>query len=97
LQQVDLGVRVDHVVAMSADLPQNGYPAAAQVTTFYDSVVDRLLAVPGVERVSVSQDVPLEEVRGGEGLRLPGSDEERVNVRFKRVDAHTSTRSRFPS
>ncbi len=86
LQHVDLGVRVDRVVAMSADLPLNGYPAAEQVTTFYDAMVERLVAVPGVERASVSQDVPLEEVRGGEGLRLPGL-EDRVNVRFKRVDA----------
>jgi putative ABC transport system permease protein len=86
LQHVDIGVRVDRVVAMSADLPLNGYPAAEQVTTFYDTVVERLAAVPGVEKASVSQDVPLEEVRGGEGLRLPGL-EDRINVRFKRVDS----------
>jgi putative ABC transport system permease protein len=86
LQQVDIGVRVDHVVAMSADLPANAYSSAAQVTTFYDAVVERLVAIPGVEQAAVSQDVPLEEVRGGEGLRLPGG-EDRINVRFKRVDA----------
>jgi putative ABC transport system permease protein len=86
LQHVDIGVRVDRVVALSADLPINAYPSAEHVTTFYDRVVERLNATPGVEHASVSQDVPLEEVRGGEGFRLRGS-EERVNVRFKRVDA----------
>lgn len=86
LQQVDIGVRVDRVVAMSADLPVSAYPSAEHVTTFYERVIARLLAVPGVERASVSQDVPLEEVRGGEGLRIPTS-EDRINVRFKRVDA----------
>jgi putative ABC transport system permease protein len=86
LQQVDLGVRIDRVVAMSADLPIGAYPTAEHATAFYDRVVERLAATPGVEKASVSQDVPLEEVRGGEGLRLRGS-EERVNVRFKRVDA----------
>jgi putative ABC transport system permease protein len=87
LQHVEAGVRVDHVITMTVDLPAVRYPNGDAATQFYESVVTRLQAVPGVEQATVSQDAPFQGVRGGEMLELPGSTQ-KVLVRFKRVDPH---------
>ena len=54
LQQVDAGVRIDHVITMSTDLPSAAYPTPASAARFYEAVVQRLRSVPGVEQASVS-------------------------------------------
>jgi predicted permease len=83
LQRVDLGVRVDRVVTMSTDLPGAAYPTPESAINFYRSVLERIEALPGVDRASLADDAPLEGA-GGEHLRLRGKDD-RVLVRYKRV------------
>jgi predicted permease len=85
LQQVDAGVRIDHVITMSTDLPATAYPTAESATTFFKAVVERLRSVPGIEQASVSIGLPLEGVRWGEFLSLPGV-KEGLLVRVKMVD-----------
>jgi putative ABC transport system permease protein len=85
LQQVDTGVRIDHVITMSTDLPSAAYPTPGSATVFFKTVVDRLRSVPGVERASVSLGLPLEGVRWGEFINLPGAKEDLL-VRVKMVD-----------
>ena len=85
LQQVDAGVRIDHVITMSTDLPTAAYPTPASAARFYDAVVQRLQAAPGVEQASVSQGLPLQGVQWGEYLSLPGS-KDFLLVRLKLVD-----------
>jgi putative ABC transport system permease protein len=85
LQQVDPGVRVDHVITMSTDLPTAAYPSPATARRFYEAVVQRLQAVPGVEQAAVSQGLPLEGVQWGEYLTLPGVSDPLL-VRVKLVD-----------
>jgi len=85
LQQVDAGVRMDHVITMSADLPAAAYPSPAIAARFYAAVVQRLEALPGVRQASVSQGLPLQGVQWGEYMSLPGVKEVLV-VRLKLVD-----------
>jgi putative ABC transport system permease protein len=85
LQRVDLGVRIDHVITMSTDLPSAAYPSPASAARFYEAVVQRLKAVPGVEQASVSQGLPLQGVQWGEYLSLPGVKDFFL-VRLKLVD-----------
>jgi putative ABC transport system permease protein len=85
LQQVDAGVRIDHVITMSTDLPSTAYPTPESATTFYEAVVERLRSVPGVEQVSLALDLPLQGVRWGEWISLPGM-KEALLVRVKMVD-----------
>ena len=85
LQQVDAGVRIDHVITMSADLPSAAYPTPDSAARFYEAVVQRIRAVPGVEQASVSQGLPLQGVQWGESMSLPGTRES-VLVRLKLVD-----------
>jgi putative ABC transport system permease protein len=84
LQRVDLGVEADRVISTTLDLPPAFFPTSTHATTLYDSLVARVSAVPGIVRVSMASHVPLEGA-GGENLRVTGRDE-RVLVRFKRVD-----------
>jgi putative ABC transport system permease protein len=84
LQQVDIGVETTNVITMSVDLSRERYPTRIHLTTFYQELVSRLEAAPGVASASVSGDIPLEGT-GGEFLRLPGR-EERLLVKFKRAD-----------
>jgi predicted permease len=85
LQQVDAGVRIDDVITMSTDLPASAYPTPASATGFYEAVVERLRSVPGVKQASVSLGLPLQGVRWGEFISLPGV-KEILLVRVKMVD-----------
>ncbi len=85
LQQVDMGVRIDHVITMSADLPMAAYPTPDSAVRFYEAVVQRLQALPGVEQASLSQGLPLQGVQWGEYLSLPGTKQFFL-VRLKLVD-----------
>jgi putative ABC transport system permease protein len=85
LQRVDAGVRVDHVITMSTDLPSAAYPTPESATSFYATVVERLRSAPGVEQASVCLNLPLEGVQWGEFLNLPGRKNSLL-VRVKMVD-----------
>jgi putative ABC transport system permease protein len=85
LQHVDAGVRIDHVITMSADLPSLAYPTPESAARFFDTVVQRLRSVPGVEQASVTQRLPLEGAAWGEYLSLPGVNVPLV-VRVKMID-----------
>jgi predicted permease len=87
LQQVDVGVRIENILTMSADLPFSAYPDRERAARFIEQVGEQLKAIPGVENAAVSTDVPLLGVRQGDSVSLPGVEGE-VNARFKRVDAH---------
>jgi predicted permease len=78
-------VRVDRIVTASIDLPLAAYPTPGRAAAFYDTLAARVRAVPGVERIGLSQDVPLGGA-GGENMRVPGLDGQ-ILVGFKRVDA----------
>jgi putative ABC transport system permease protein len=84
LQQVDIGASAANVVTASIDIARASYPTPERATAFYDALLERVRAIPGIERVSLSGDVPLEGT-GGENLRIPGRDSERLLVRFKRA------------
>jgi putative ABC transport system permease protein len=85
LQQVDAGVRIDHVITMSTDLPAAAYPNPESATAFYQAVVERLRSVPGVEQASVSLGLPLQGVRWGEFITVAGV-KKALLVRVKMVD-----------
>jgi putative ABC transport system permease protein len=84
LQQVDPGVRTDHVLTMRVDLNYSKYPGSLDATTrlgkisgFWQRFEQRLRGLPGVIDVAGSGTFPLNEqgpFTGGfqiEGRRLP--------------------------
>jgi putative ABC transport system permease protein len=85
LHGVDTGVRVERVTTMEVDLPVAAYPTAERAASLQAALADRLRAIPGVERVALATDLPLEAIGAGEAIIL--SDEGGPDVRYKRVDA----------
>ena len=91
LQQVDIGVRAPRVLAASVDISREAYPTPEAASAFYRRFAERVRALPGVESASLSADLPLEGT-GGEYLRIPGREADRLTVRFKRAgDAYFET------
>ena len=86
LQRVDIGAQVENVITASIDIARSAYPTADHAGAFYTRLVERIEAIPGVASAAVAGDVPLEGT-GGENLRLPGRDDERMTLRFKRAGA----------
>ena len=67
LQQVDPGVDVDRVMAARISLPRaERYDSGAKAAQFFQTLVDRLSAVPGVESAGGTSFVPI----GGGGFGL---------------------------
>ena len=47
LQDVDTGVRIDHIITISADLPLGAYPTPERAALFYGALAEKLAATPG--------------------------------------------------
>ena len=85
LGQVDAGVRIDHIMTMSLNLPPLAYPNPQSAARFYDAVVEQLRRVPGVKQAALAQGLPLEGVQWGEYLNVAGVREPLL-VRVKLAD-----------
>jgi putative ABC transport system permease protein len=58
LQQVDPGFRPASLLAMQLDLPNSSYPKDQDRAAFFDRLLPRLRALPGVESVEMTVRVP---------------------------------------
>ncbi|HEX3554071.1 MAG TPA: ABC transporter permease [Thermoanaerobaculia bacterium] len=65
LTAVDPGFRPHGVLALDLLLPESKYDSAARLTGFFDSVIERLRALPGVAAVGGVSSLPL---RGDENI-----------------------------
>jgi putative ABC transport system permease protein len=86
LQSVDIGANAPNVITASIDIARDTYPTPDHAIGFYTRLIERVKAIPGVEAAALAGDVPLEGT-GGENLRLPGRDDQRMTLRFKRAGA----------
>ncbi len=80
LTGVDPGFKSDHVLAFRVALPRIAYPQPPNVVAFYDRLLERLGAMPGVEAAAAVHQLPM---RGsyvlsfsieGRPPTLPGAD-----------------------
>lgn len=58
LQAVDPGVDVDRVLTMRLTLPQERYAGSEEIRVFFQTLIDRTAALPGVEGAAVMNQVP---------------------------------------
>ncbi len=71
LQQVDPGFQTDHVLTLELALPEAGYGAnKPAVEAFYDQLLERLRALPGVRSAGATLNLPL----SGRGMRSSVED-----------------------
>ncbi|MGA9770728.1 MAG: ABC transporter permease [Blastocatellia bacterium] len=59
LQQVDAGIKPDHLLTFQVSLPRNDYPEAQQKRIFFENLLERAAAIPGVQSVGASHILPL--------------------------------------
>jgi putative ABC transport system permease protein len=60
-QRVNPGFRTDNLLTMKLTLPFKKYPKPEQQVGFYQQVIERVRAVPGVQGVGAVSDLPLAE------------------------------------
>jgi len=60
LQTLDPGFQADRVLTFQVSLPPQKYEGADRILAFYQSLLEKLRALPGVESASVSLRLPLE-------------------------------------
>src|SRR5256714_6699926 len=59
LGRVDTGMRTDHLFTARIGLPGSAYPKPENIIAFFDQLVPRLRAIPGVESVTTTWPLPL--------------------------------------
>ena len=59
LMSVDPGFRAERVITMPTSLPAAAYPRAADVRSFYERLMHRVEALPGVAATATATDLPL--------------------------------------
>jgi predicted permease len=72
LTRVDVGIAPERVLAMDLALPEAGFSEKQQVIGYYDELLDRVRALPGVEGVAASLGTPLAGSGWGNRLRIEG-------------------------
>ncbi len=72
---VHAGFDADHVLTLRLSLPQTSYSKDAQVVAFYQQLLDRVRALPGVVSASAGSELPLQGGSSGtiyvEGQPIP--------------------------
>src|SRR6266498_1886537 len=72
LQRVDPGFDTHNVLTFRIELPANRYSQQTQVAPFYQQLISRLEAAPGVKSVSAISHLPLSSHRGTTGFSIEG-------------------------
>ncbi|CAN5834324.1 ABC transporter permease [soil metagenome] len=72
LHAVDPGFSPNGVVAMDLRLPEARYPGASQRGRFFQELVDRVTADPGMQLVAATNMVPQGGGRSGVPIAIPG-------------------------
>jgi putative ABC transport system permease protein len=72
LRSVDPGFRTDHLLTMRVVLPQQKYPDQARRSAFYDELIRRVEAVPGVKSAAVTNWIPLVNQGDSVGVSVEG-------------------------
>lgn len=61
MARIDPGVDADHVLAAQVSLPASTYPKAVDVVAFYDRLLERLAALPGVRSAALVNSLPMRD------------------------------------
>jgi len=72
LQRIDLGFNPDRVLTMRLALPATTYDTPEKTVAFYDGLIQKVRALPGVERAGYLRLLPLASQIGDWGLEVEG-------------------------
>jgi putative ABC transport system permease protein len=74
LLEVDLGFRPENVLVGRLSLPSKGYEEPVRMRAFYEQLVERLRALPGVRTVGLTSFAPFAEGDNGMIFRIKGRE-----------------------
>lgn len=74
LTNVKLGFQSEHRTSATLSLPALQYRTLKQAVDFYDSAIDRIAAMPGVQSVSATDTLPLSGADNRIGAEIEGYD-----------------------
>jgi putative ABC transport system permease protein len=84
LQQVHLGFRPDHLLTMQLSLPYAKYQEPQQRITFYETLMERVRTLPGVEGAGAIGDIFLSKTPNSTNFtiegRTPSPDQQNTEV-----------------
>ena len=86
LYQVDPGFRPEGLLAVKLGLPGAAYDKAPKVDAFYDELVTRVRALPGVEAAATASDVPFLAGPWTSDYAIEGRDREAFGVEVQHMD-----------
>jgi putative ABC transport system permease protein len=72
LQQVDTGLRPENVLTMKITLPEAKYKTKESAVAFYDQVLERVSALPGVETAGLINILPIQQFGWNGHTRVEG-------------------------
>jgi predicted permease len=75
LQQVDLGIRTDHVLTLQTYLPASRYPDHPKREAFFTRVLDQVRTLPGVVNAGYTSNLPLTTTGNTNGYVVRGQSE----------------------
>jgi predicted permease len=75
LEHVSPGFNSGNVVTMFLTLPKTKYTSNAQVTGFYDQLIERVRNLPGVQAAAVTNILPLGSMNSTSTIRIEGMPE----------------------
>ena len=100
LQSTDPGFEIQNVLTTRLSPPAARYQAGPVLQRFYDAVLERVRALPGVEAASVVDWVPLSGFGASIGFTLPEGEREAATARrlaeLRVVDGDYFTTLRIP-
>jgi putative ABC transport system permease protein len=78
LQHVDTGFRSEQLLTLRLFSPASTYPNALKISSFYDSLLERVRSLPGVEHAAAASGVPIGSRNAATFLQIEGQPAERI-------------------
>ncbi len=75
LRSVETGFNAEHILKMDVNLPDTRYPEPSQRRAFYDTLLERVRALPGVESAGLADTLPVSGGGSVQPLVIEGRQE----------------------
>jgi putative ABC transport system permease protein len=85
LQQVDTGLRTEHLLTMQLFPPASTYPGDLQVAAFYEDLLQRVRSLPGVTDAAAASGIPIGSGNTGTELQIEGGPSDLSDLDMRRV------------
>jgi hypothetical protein len=72
LLRIDPGFNVENLLTVNVNLPASRYQDIARVTAFYDQLLERVRAAPGVVAAAAASGLPLTDASGDTVFQIEG-------------------------